>query len=59
MKKLLWTSFVVAAFSWLGLSIAQAWSLEEAAKPYKGTEIQSHLPGSPGLSRSDRDAAGV
>ena len=32
MKKLLWTSCLAVAFSWLGLSIAQAWSLEEAAK---------------------------
>ena len=40
MKKLLWTFCVVVLFSWIGLSLAQAWSLEEAAKDYKGTEIK-------------------
>ena len=40
MKKLLWMLCAGAAFSWVGLSVAQAWSLEEAAKDYKGTEIK-------------------
>src|SRR4029453_4415109 len=40
MKKLLWTSCLTVAFSWLGLSIALAWSLGEAAKDYKGTEVK-------------------
>ena len=31
---------VGAAFFSVGLSIAQAWTLEEAAKDYKGTEIK-------------------
>ena len=43
MKKLLWTSCLTVALSWLGLSIAQAWSLEEAAKDYKGTEVKVTL----------------
>jgi multiple sugar transport system substrate-binding protein len=40
MKKLLWTFCVFVLFSGIGLSLAQAWSLEEAAKDYKGTEIK-------------------
>ena len=48
MKKLLWTSCLTVAFSWLGLSIAQAWSLEEAAKDYKGTEVKVTFLDRPG-----------
>ena len=40
MKKLLCMLCAGAAFSSIGLSVAQAWSLEEAAKDYKGTEIK-------------------
>ena len=40
MKKLLCTLCAGVAFSCLGLSVAEAWSLEEAAKDYKGTEIK-------------------
>jgi len=40
MKKLLSKCCAVAAFLTLGVSFAQAWSLEEAAKDYKGTEIK-------------------
>ena len=48
MKKLLWTSCLTVALSWLGLSIAQAWSLEEAAKDYKGTEVKFTFLDRPG-----------
>jgi multiple sugar transport system substrate-binding protein len=40
MKKLLWMFCAGAASLLVGLSAAQAWSLEEAAKDYKGTEIK-------------------
>ena len=40
MKKFLCMLCAGAAFSSIALSIAQAWSLEEAAKDYKGTEIK-------------------
>jgi multiple sugar transport system substrate-binding protein len=40
MKKLLCMLCAGAAFSSIGLSTAQAWPLEEAAKDYKGTEIK-------------------
>ena len=40
MKKLLWMLCAGAAFCCVGLSVAQAWSIEEAAKDYKGTEIK-------------------
>jgi hypothetical protein len=40
MKKLFCMLCAGAAFSSIGLSLAQAWSLEEAAKDYKGTEIK-------------------
>ena len=40
MKKFLCTLCAGVAFSCLGLSVAEAWSLEEAAKDYKGTEIK-------------------
>jgi multiple sugar transport system substrate-binding protein len=40
MKKFLCMLCAGAAFFSVGLSIAQAWTLEEAAKDYKGTEIK-------------------
>src|ERR1700757_4259462 len=40
MKKFLCMLCAGAAFSSIGLSVAQAWTLEEAAKDYKGTEIK-------------------
>jgi len=40
MKKFLCMLGAGVAFSSVGLSLAQAWSLEEAAKDYKGTEIK-------------------
>jgi multiple sugar transport system substrate-binding protein len=40
MKKLLCALGAGIAFFSLGSSFAQAWSLEEASKDYKGTEIK-------------------
>jgi multiple sugar transport system substrate-binding protein len=40
MKKLLCALCAGVAFLSLGLRVAKAWSLEEASKDYKGTEIK-------------------
>src|ERR1700737_4887195 len=50
MKKFLCMLCAGAAFSSVGLSVAQAWSLEEAAKDYKGTEIKVIFLDRPGYN---------
>lgn len=48
MKKFLCKLFVGASLLLLCVGVAGAWSLEEAAKPYKGTEVSVSFLDRPG-----------
>nr|WP_314579003.1 hypothetical protein [uncultured Pseudomonas sp.] len=52
MKKLVWNALAlsVALGSVLGSGAAQAWTLEEASAPYKGTEIKAIFLDRPGYA---------
>lgn len=52
MKKLVWNALAlsVALGSVLGAGAAQAWTLEEASAPYKGTEIKAIFLDRPGYA---------
>src|ERR1700712_750224 len=48
MKKLVWNALALSIA--LGSGAAQAWTLEEAAAPYKGTEIKAIFLDRPGYA---------